>query len=192
MPIELLIQKYGYFALFVGTFLEGETILILAGFAAHRGYLDLDMVWLVAFAGAVIGDQAYFFAGRFRGAALIAKYRLRRRVNRVTPYLEKYQNYVLISFRFIYGIRTVTPFAIGISHIDARRFLIFNVASGIVWAMLIGTAGYLFGQAAAALFGKIEQYEEYIFGGIIGAGIVFWLFHLLKSRHSSQDDQPDA
>ncbi len=184
MPLELIIQKYGYLALFIGTFLEGETILILAGFAAHRGYLDFDLVWLIAFFGGVIGDQVYFFIGRFRGQALIARYpKLQRRVNRITPYLEKYQDYVLIGFRFIYGFRTVTPFAIGISRIGARRFFLFNMVSGVIWALIFAAAGYLFGHAAEALFGRVEEYEEYIFAGIIIAGIIFSLYHFLRSKH---------
>jgi membrane protein DedA with SNARE-associated domain len=187
MPLDLLIQKYGYLALFIGTFLEGETILILAGFAVHRGYLDFDFVWLIAFFGAVLGDQVYFFIGRFRGQALIARYpKLERRVNRVLPYLEKYKNYVLIGFRFIYGFRTVTPFAIGISRIGARRFFLFNFVSGVVWALIFAAAGYLFGHAAEALFGQIEEYEEYIFIGIIVAGLLISLYHFLRKR-SSED-----
>ena len=42
MTLTALIASYGYYALFVGTFLEGETVLIAAGFAAHRGILDLS------------------------------------------------------------------------------------------------------------------------------------------------------
>ncbi len=183
MSLELIIQKYGYLALFIGTFLEGETVLILAGFAAHRGYLEFDLVWLIAWIGAVVGDQAYFFIGRFRGQSLIAKYpKLQRRVNRVTPYLEKYQNYVLISFRFIYGFRTITPFAIGISRIGSGRFLVFNIISGIVWALIFAAAGYLFGHAAEALFGRVEEYEEYLFAGLIVAGILFSLYHFFKKK----------
>lgn len=42
MTLTALIASYGCYALFVGTFLEGETVLIAAGFAAHRGILDLS------------------------------------------------------------------------------------------------------------------------------------------------------
>jgi len=189
MPLEAIVHQYGYLALFIGTFLEGETVLILAGFAAHQGYLDFDMVWIIAWVGAVLGDQTYFFIGRFRGQSLIAKYpKLQRRVERVTPSLEKYQNYVLAGFRFIYGFRTITPFAIGISRIGARRFMIFNVVSGIVWALVFTAAGFLFGHAAEALFGRVEEYEEYLFGGLILAGILFSLYHLLRKKHSSRGE----
>ncbi len=65
MTLESFIQTYGYLALLVGTFLEGETILVLAGFAAHLGYLNLPWVILVAFVGTLSGDQLFFYLGRW-------------------------------------------------------------------------------------------------------------------------------
>jgi membrane protein DedA with SNARE-associated domain len=56
MSLELLVKTFGYWALFVGTFLEGETILIICGFFAHRGYLELAWVIVVAFMGSLAGD----------------------------------------------------------------------------------------------------------------------------------------
>jgi len=63
MTLEYLISHYGYVALVIGTFLEGESVLIVAGFAVHLGYLKLQWVILAAFAGSVAGDQLYFFLG---------------------------------------------------------------------------------------------------------------------------------
>jgi membrane protein DedA with SNARE-associated domain len=48
----------------VGAFLEGETLLVIAGFLAHRGYLGLPFVIAAAFAGTLAGDQLYFHIGR--------------------------------------------------------------------------------------------------------------------------------
>jgi len=59
-----LIADYGYVALFAGTLLEGETVLILAGFAAHQGYLQLHWVIGIALLGGFLGDQFYFWLGR--------------------------------------------------------------------------------------------------------------------------------
>ena len=63
MNISELISQYGYWALFAGTLLEGETWLILAGFAAHQGYLQLHWVMLIAMTGGFLGDQAYSWRG---------------------------------------------------------------------------------------------------------------------------------
>ena len=62
--LESLIDTYGYIAIFIGTLLEGETVLVLGGFAAFRGYLSLPYVILTAFIGSMLGDQFFFYLGR--------------------------------------------------------------------------------------------------------------------------------
>jgi len=70
--MESLIQQHGYWVILAGTLLEGETVLVLGGFTAHRGYLDLPLVMLVAFAGGAAGrpDQASAFYVLPRGLAM--------------------------------------------------------------------------------------------------------------------------
>lgn len=114
MTIEALIEQYGYLALFAGTFLEGETILVVAGFAAHRGYLTLGGVFLYAFLGSLAGDQFFFLVGRWRGASYLArKTEWQSHVEKVNRLLNRYRLAVLLGFRFMYGLRSVTPFVIG-------------------------------------------------------------------------------
>ncbi len=64
MSLQELVSNYGYLAIGVGTFLEGETILVLGGLAAHRGFLQLPWVVACAFLGAFSGHQLYFHIGR--------------------------------------------------------------------------------------------------------------------------------
>jgi hypothetical protein len=73
MSFESFVETYGYWALLFGTLVEGETILIIGGFLAHRGYLYLPWVVLAAFVGSLCGDQLYFLLGRKRGRALLQK-----------------------------------------------------------------------------------------------------------------------
>ena len=61
MDLQSIIENYGYAAIFIGTFLEGETVLVLAGMAAHRGYLVLTWVITAAFLGRLCGDQLFLF-----------------------------------------------------------------------------------------------------------------------------------
>ena len=71
MSPESLLEQFGYFAVFVGTFLEGEAILVAAGFFASRGYLDVVAVYVVAFAGAFLGHVFWFWLGRAHGVKLL-------------------------------------------------------------------------------------------------------------------------
>ena len=74
MSPELLLQKFGYLAVYVGTFLEGETILVLAGFFAERGYLHLPLVALCAFGGAYTGHVFWFWLGRSQGVKMLDRF----------------------------------------------------------------------------------------------------------------------
>ncbi|MBX9756712.1 MAG: DedA family protein, partial [Pseudomonadaceae bacterium] len=64
MMLEQFLQDFGYFALFLGTFFEGETILVLAGFLASRGYMQIEWVLVTAFFGSYAGDQLWYYLGR--------------------------------------------------------------------------------------------------------------------------------
>src|ERR1039458_5388016 len=103
MSVETIITTYGYPAVFLATFFEGETALIIAGFLADRGYLALSWVMFFAFLGAFAGDQMYFFIGRTHGMAFLSsRPRWQERVDRIQRVLHRYQTAVMLGFRFVY------------------------------------------------------------------------------------------
>jgi len=183
--IEHLISSYGYLAVLVGTFLEGETILVIAGFAAHRGYLGLPQVIAAACAGTLAGDQLFFYLGRSRNQAL-----LRRRpswkapIERVRQMLDRHQLAVVLGFRFLYGVRTVTPFAIGMSGFPPLRFLVLNVIGAAAWATVVGCLGYLFGHSLEIVLGDLKRYEVAVMLGLAVAGAVagLWRWRMIRRR----------
>ena len=185
MSLEELISTYGYAAIGIGTFLEGETILILGGFSAHRGYLELPWVIVCAFLGTLAGDQLYFYIGRAKGRDLLEKRPAwKSKSDKVFLLMEKYDVWLVLGFRFLYGIRTVTPFLIGTGSISSFRFLVLNMLGASVWAVTVGTMGYLFGHALEAIVGNIKHYELLIIVILIGAGVVSWLVHFAHKERS--------
>lgn len=175
MTLAVLISTYGYAAIVIGTFFEGETILVLGGLAAHRGYLELPWVIICALIGTVLGDQLYFYIGRFKGQDLLEKRpRLKGRSERVFRLLRRHQILLILGFRFIYGIRTVTPILMGISRVSPALFLTLNIIGASVWAAVIGGLGYVFGQTLEVLMGDIRQYELLIFLVLAVMGILLW------------------
>ena len=155
-----LISDYGYLAVFVGTLLEGEAILMLGAYAAHQGYLSLPLVIGVAFFGATLGDQIFFLLGRRFGAGLLARFPgLRQRAARVDRLLLRYHGVVIVGIRFAYGLRIAGPIAIGMSTLPAWRFFLFNAVGAVIWAPLIGGAGYLFGHTLDWLLADMKHYE---------------------------------
>ena len=139
MSLTSLIEDYGYLALLIGTFLEGETILVLAGFAAQRGHLEIQWVIVVAFLGSFSGDQLFFYIGRRYGTALIARRATWRvRAEKVYRLIERHQNFLILTFRFYYGLRSVTPFALGAEYFGrfagpADLSETFRESRGTVW-----------------------------------------------------------
>lgn len=183
VSLEQLIQDFGYLAIFVGTFLEGETIQILGGFAAHGGLLELPWVILVGFAGTLIGDQLYFYIGRKHGQAFLERRpRWRQRVEVVMRYVEKYHTLAILSFRFFYGIRNVASFAMGTSRLPFARFAILNAIGAIIWAAVMACLGYFFGTAVEKVMGDIQRYELLLLGAIAIIGLLAFLIHLIRAR----------
>lgn len=182
-----LIQHYGYVAVFVGTFVEGESIALLGGFLAHGGYLNLTLVIIVSFVGSFCGDQTAFWLGRIYGS----RWRpnspvLRRRLAHADELLQRYQVPVLLGFRFVYGIRNATPFVAGsLTNISAVRFVLLNAAGAAIWATVIPLAGYYFGQTAESLLGTRKIYEGRILAILIVGGLVIWLVRYLLARRQA-------
>lgn len=183
MSLENVIMTYGYPAIFIGTFLEGETVLILGGLAAHLGYLHFAGVAGAAFAGSLMGDQLAFYLGRRYGDRLLEKWpALQKRVSRVNKRTARFRSWIVISFRFFYGLRNLIPFTLGMSHIPFQRFFAFNALGAALWVMTVGTGGVLFGKAMDVALGDVKRYEVEIMAVIAAAGLVTWLFHLLRSH----------
>lgn len=171
--LSQLVSDYGYVAVFVGTLLEGEAILLLAAYAAHRGYLSLPIVVAVAFCGAVLGDQIFFFSGRFFGHSLLKRLPVvRARADRVNALLVRYHAGLIIGVRFAYGLRIAGPIVIGMSTLSPGRFLLFNAIGALIWAPLIAGTGYLFGHATEWLFVDLKQFEAI---GLVALLVLFGL-----------------
>jgi membrane protein DedA with SNARE-associated domain len=80
------------------------------------------------------------------------------------------------------GLRSVTPFVIGMSDVRTALFVFLNVLGAAVWAVTVGTAGFVFGDALEILLGNIKRYELLAFAVIAIAGLAFWLLNLRRRR----------
>jgi len=185
MSITELLDHYGYAAVLLGTFVEGETILILGGFAAHQGYLSFPGVVAAAFVGSVAGDQTAFFAGRRYGQRLLERWpRLRDGVARASGLLARHEAPLLLGFRFVYGIRNVTPIAAGLGDIRVPRFVMFNLLGALAWSTLVAAVGYVFGRGFVLVVERARRFEEHAMFALLGLGLL-WLVARQLSRRAS-------
>lgn len=181
--MEEFIQNYGYLAIFIGTFFEGETILVVGGILAQQGLLELPLVALAAFVGSFSGDQLFFQIGRIKGKALLDKRpSWKARAEKINDLLARYRDWIVLSFRFFYGLRNPTPFVIGMSSISTIRFMTLNGIGAFVWAFTISTLGYVFGNAMEAFMEDMKHYMLEAMAVIFTiAGLVWWYVNRKQS-----------
>lgn len=181
--MEQLIAEYGYWAVLAGTFFEGETVPVLAGFAAHQGLLRLDLVMLCAFMGSFAGDQLWFWIGRRHGKVWLAKHpKSADAAARVGRLLDRWGDWFVLSFRFLYGLRMVSPIAIALSSISPLRFAVLNAISAAVWAMAVASLGYVFGKAIETMLGEFKVWENRILAAVAIALVIFVIHRLVRGR----------
>ncbi len=186
MTPELLLHKFGYLAVFVGTFLEGETILVMAGFFAERGYLRLTPVMFYAFLGAYTGHVFWFWLGRTQGIRLLERFpRMKAHFGRGIRIFERYGAPAIFLMQWLYGLRITGAVIIGISRISLAKFLIYEAITCIVWAIVISMAGYYFGRAVESVLGTAAHIEKWGLLALLVIGVGVWVWHQWKERHEA-------
>ena len=175
MDLPQLIAEHGYWILALGALLEGETMVVLAGFAAHRGHLQPLGVFAVAACAGWCGDQFWFWMGRRHAAQVLRRFpALGSQQARLERLVARWPNAVVIGIRFAYGLRIAGPVLLGGSAMPAARFAALNAVGALVWAGLLTGVGWVFGEAAERLLGQLRHLEGWLLLGIAVAGIGWW------------------
>ncbi len=192
----LLIQNYGYILVFFFTLLEGETVVALAGFVAYQGYLNIYYVALIAIVGGFLGDQGYFYFGKYKGKQFLAsRPKFLERINRVHRLIERHQNWLIFGSRFMYGFRVVLPIAFGTANIKQLKFLVFNLMGATVWGIFFSVGGYLLGDAIERFIVRVHRAEKFIiFGVIVGIALVQTIMFLrrrISSRLEAEEERAE-
>jgi membrane protein DedA with SNARE-associated domain len=178
LDISSLLRDHVYTAVVLGGFVEGETTTVLAGYAAHQGYVAW---WRVAAFSALVHfciDQTWFVLGRWRGQQLMARFpKLARGVARLTPRLHRHRRWFAFSLRFLYGLRTAGPIAMGFARVPWFEFSFFSALGALAWSSLWCGVGYGFGQTITAVLGRIAHYEReaLVVAAIVAVGVVVGL-----------------
>lgn len=168
LDFNYLLATSGYWAVFFGCLVEGETILILGGMAAHQHLLHLWPVIGWASLGGMFGDQLLFWSGRYFGARLLPRLqRQQAAIERVNGMITRYPSTSVFAVRFLYGMRLVGPVVIGASGLSPIRFTFLNALGAVVWATLFASAGYWAGEALESMLGNLKPYRLPIALGVL-------------------------
>lgn len=187
--LQSLIQTVGYLGVFaivflesgllVGFFFPGDSLLFTAGFLASQGFLDIKLLIAGCFIAAVAGDSTGYFIGHKWGRKLFTKedsiWFHKKHLERAQNFYEKHGGKTIILARFMPVIRAFAPVVAGIGVMRYRRFVMFNLIGGVLWAILIPLAGYYLG----SIIPDVDKYLLPIVALIIIASILPGLHHAL-------------
>jgi len=187
--VEAYIAKYGYIGIFIGTFLEGETTVLLGGIFSKLGYMSVWVVMLYAFAGTFVGDCTFFAIGRFFGKNIVERFAfIRSKVPLANRVIRKNGNFIIFMIRFLVGIRAVILILLGCTNLKMSKFLTYSVLNSIAWSILISIIGFAFGEVIIVFVSDIKKYESII----VPVVLVLVAILILIYRHIAKEKEKKA
>lgn len=183
------LATWGYLGIFtmvfVGNFgipVPEETVLLVAGFMAGRGALDLRTLYLVGIASAVTGDCTGFAVGRIGGQRLFERLAqrfkfVRDRYVRLRDFFKLHGSKAVFMARFVVGARFMAGPMAGAAGMPFLRFLGWNLLGAFVWCSLVITVGYLVGDElewVMAVTGRASHWFELALFIAVGALVYYW------------------
>jgi len=170
--------------LFVGFFLPGDSLLFTAGFLASQDFLDIRLLILIVFIGAVLGDNVGYAFGKKVGPMLFKRedslFFHKDNLIHTQHFYEKYGKKAIILARFMPGVRTFAPIFAGVGKMDYRIFFSYNIIGGLLWGVGLPLLGYYLGSTIPG----IDKYLLPIILLIIFLSVLPTAIHLLKEEES--------
>ncbi len=174
--MEDMIRDWGYVILFLYSFGGGFLALVVAGILSFSGELNIFVTILVAGVANFIGDQFLFtIARKNKAQAKQMMQKHRRKIAMSHLLMRKYGSWVIFLQKYVYGIKTLIPLAMGLTKYDYKKFMFFNVFATALWAILIGSAAYMLGDL---VYTYIDEFKSY--GLALVAIILFGVFLLFR------------
>jgi len=190
---QQFVEQYGYWAVFIWTFIEGESVFIAAAALAAAGLMQPWKVIVVAACGAFAGHMVFFALGRWKGMELILSIPfLAKHYPKANLILDKYAHWSIFIFQYLYGTRIVAAILFGCSSIEFWRFFILQIINCISWAFIIYAIGHALGMAGMAIlhhFGVVGLWIAIGTAASIGL-LCYWRYgHHHVKRHLSEEDK---
>jgi membrane protein DedA with SNARE-associated domain len=206
--LEPTLNNYGYLAVFGFVLLEdfgvpvpGETILVLGAVYAGAGRLNVALVGVLGFCGAVVGDNIGFAIGHFGGRRLVDRFGryillTPERVDKAQSFFERHGGKIIVVARFIEGLRQANGIIAGISGLHWAKFLFFNVIGAALWVAVWTSIGYFSGNHITSIYNTATKYSLYL---AIAAGVLLVAFiarlvwrHRRAKRERGEEKPEDA
>lgn len=172
------LSTYGYLILFFYSFGGGMVAILAAGvLCASSTKLDLHWCILLAFLANTLGSTLLFVLGKYYKKDIMPYFKNhRRKIALAMIKIKKYGDLLLIIQKFIYGVKTIVPIAAGLCKFSFLRFAIINTLASLIWAVVLGYAGFIFGNTLKEMFEVLSNYPYIAPVFIIILALVVWLY----------------
>lgn len=190
--METLLQyfiQYHYLVIFFGTFIEGEVVLIAGGFLVSEGHLNFPVLVLLATVAAIIGDNFFFWLGRSQRigsrhpwADRLLNFIGEHRLFKGEEFVRRHGGKSVFLVRFFYGLRFAGAMTAGYLGMGIVRFFLFNLVGSLIWAVLLGWVGYIFGESIGPIAHGVKLGEIGFILVLAGLIIIYLLNRRRKRR----------
>ena len=170
----------------------GETILILGAVYAGAGRLNVVLVGLLGFLGAVVGDNIGFAVGHFGGRALVDRwgryvFLTPERLDKATAFFERHGGKIIVVARFIEGLRQANGIIAGTSGMHWARFLLFNAIGAALWVGTWTAIGYLSGSHIDVIYREVTRFSGYA-AVAVAVLLVAWITRRVMRARRERDE----
>jgi membrane protein DedA with SNARE-associated domain len=171
------LATYGYIGLFLYSLGGGFVALVGAGVLSFMGKMDIALSIFIAFIANALGDIMLVYMARYQKSMMLDELKQhRRKLALAHVMMKKHGSWIILFQKFIYGIKTLIPIAIGLTKYDIKKFIVLNILSAGVWALAFGFSSYYSGEVLIK-FASLVSNKPWIapivlifFGGIL------WLY----------------
>ena len=179
------LATYGYIGLFLYSLGGGFVALVGASVLSFMGKMDLTLSMSIAFVANALGDVLLFYMARYQRSMMMEGIRKHRRKLALSHIMmKKYGSWIILIQKFIYGIKTLIPIAIGLTKYEFKKFAILNVASSAVWTLVVGFGSYYFGGGLVKVAESVSAnpWIAPLVLAVFGGALWFYLTHATRKR----------
>jgi membrane protein DedA with SNARE-associated domain len=188
MHLESLVVRYGLAAVFLGSAVEGDFTLILAGVFAHLGYFPFPLAVAAGAVGSLLGDLAWYTLGRVRGPRFRAGRFYRRVGHRIEALARRLGPAQLLAARFVYGTKAASMVFWGLHDLSLARFLMVDGVGVVIGSTVFTGLGYLVSGSATLLLGKVRRVQRWLLGALAVGVVLVFLIHWTAKKELHLED----
>lgn len=182
MGLTQLIIQYGLAAVFLGSGLEGDLSMVLGGVVSHQGYFRPQVAIAAAALGAFCADCVWYAVGRLHAQRLQDAAFYRKVGPRIAAVTRRIGVWQIIAARFVYGTKNATMLFWGLHNLPLLRFVLVDAIGCVLGASFFVGLGYLVGDGAEALLGKVKRFEFLLLGALVVGVLVLVVIRVLAQR----------